>query len=143
MTFLLDTCIIANLLSEKPEPSLVAWVDAQPEEMMFISVVTLAELKQVIESSESSKARVHMNDWLMNDLVVRFSGRISEITTEVTLKWGELSARIHTQGGIINPIDSLTLAIAMIHNHTIVSSNTSVFSESGVRLLNPCEQPVR
>jgi predicted nucleic acid-binding protein len=143
MTYLLDTCIIADLLSPDPDPKLLAWVDSQPEEMMFISVVTLAELKQAIESCESSKTRVRMNDWLMNDLVVRFSGRISEITTEATLKWGELSARIHTQGGIINPIDSLTLAIALIYNHTIVTSNTSIFVESEIRLLNPYEQSVR
>lgn len=137
MTYLLDTCIVADLLSPSPDPKLITWVNSQPEETIFISVVTLAELKQVIESIESSKTRARMNDWLMNNLLVRFSDRISEITSEVTLKWGELSAKVQTHGRVINPIDSLTLAISLIYNHTLVTRNRALFEETGVRLIDP------
>jgi predicted nucleic acid-binding protein len=137
MTYLLDTCIIADLISPSPDPRLVAWIDSQPEEMIYISVGTLAELKQCIESTPSSKEKARMNEWLTNDLMVRFNGRISEITAEATLKWGELSARIHGQSRTINPLDSLTLALAVIYDHTLVTTNSSVFDGLGIRLINP------
>ena len=137
MTYLLDTCIIADLLSPSPDPRLVDWIDSQPEEMLYISVGTLAELKQCIESTHSSKEKARMNDWLTNDFMVRFSGRINEITAEATLKWGELSAKIHNQARVTDPLDSLTLALAMIHDHTLVTTNSSTFDGMGVRLLNP------
>lgn len=137
MTYLLDTCIVADLISAAPNPRLVEWIDSQPEEMLYISVGTLAELKQVIESTPSSKERARMNNWLTNDLMVRFSGRISEITAEATLKWGEISARIHGQSRTVNPLDSLTLALAIIYDHTLVTTNSSAFDGMGVRLLNP------
>ncbi len=137
MTYLLDTCILADLISESPDPNLVAWLDTQPEEMIYISVVTLAELKQSIESIESNKARTRMNEWLMNDLLVRFANRISEITASATLKWGELSAWVHSKGQTISPIDSLNLAIALFYNHTFVTHNTFQFDGTDVRLLDP------
>lgn len=138
MTYLLDTCIVAELISEKPEPKLISWIDSQPEEMIYISVLTLAELKQSIESETSSRKRAIMNEWLTNDLVARFSGRISEITTEVTLKWGELAARIQEKGFLISPLDSLNLAIAMLNGHTLVTKEKIHFEGLEVHLLNPC-----
>lgn len=138
MTYLLDTCILNDLLSPSPDPALMVWLDAQPEEMIFISVITLAELKQSIESLESSKTRSRMNDWLMNDLLVRFSSRINEINAEVTLKWGEISAKTQSQGHLLNPIDTLNTAIAMIYSHTLVTTRPEAFNGADVRLFNPC-----
>jgi len=138
MTYLLDTCILNELLSPSPNPGLITWLDAQPEEMVFISVITLAELKQSIESVESGKTRSRMNEWLMNDLLVRFSGRINEIDAEVTLKWGEISAKAHNRGHMLNPIDTLNTAIAMIYSHTLVTTRTDAFDGADVRLFNPC-----
>jgi predicted nucleic acid-binding protein len=121
----------------------MSWLDTQPEEMIFISVITLAELKQSIESVESSKSRARMNDWLMNDLLVRFSGRINEINAEVTLKWGEISARAHNRGNILDPIDTLNTATAMIYNHTLVTTRSEAFEGAEVRLFNPCSNEHR
>lgn len=138
MTYLLDTCILNDLLSPDPDPSLATWIDAQPEEMIFISVATLAELKNSIESIESSKSRLRMNDWLMNDFLVRFSGRINEITAEVTLKWGEISGQAHNHGRLLDPIDALNMAIALVHSHTLVTHRSDAFTGAEVRLLDPC-----
>jgi toxin FitB len=138
MTYLLDTRIIAELLSTDRDPNLVNWIDSQPEETLFISVVTLAELKQTIENEKSLKVRTQMNNWLINDMLARFNERIDEITAEVTLKWGELSARVQKNSPLINPVDSLTLAIAMVYNHTLVTNDLKVFEGKDVRLLDPC-----
>jgi toxin FitB len=137
MTYLLDTCIIADLVSAHPDQKLIRWIDSQPEVMMYISVVTLAEIKQAIECVEPAKKRAQMNDWLKNKLLSRFEGRISEITVEATMKWGELPATVHAYSQKINPINTLNLIIAMINDHTLVTRNTSTFKGMGVRVLNP------
>ncbi len=143
MTYLLDTCILSNLLSPAPDSALVKWIDAQPEEMIFISVATLAELKNSIESVDSAKTRSRMNEWLMNDFLVRFSGRINEITAEVTLKWGEISGQAHNHGRMLDPIDALNMAIALVHSHTLVTRRPDVFMGADVRLLDPCSNEHR
>lgn len=137
MTYLLDTSVIADLISSNPNPGLVSWIDSEPEEMLFLSVATLAELKQSIESVKSPQKKAIMNEWLNNDLLVRFSGRISEITVEATLKWGELSAQIHGKNRSINSIDALNLAISLMYNHILVTKHPHVFEETGVQLFNP------
>lgn len=143
MTYLLDTCILDDLLSPTPDPVLAVWIDAQPEEMIYISVATLAELKNSIESVDSAKTRSRMNEWLMNDFLVRFSGRINEITAEVTLKWGEISGQAHSQGRLQDPIDALNMAIALVHSHTLVTRRSEVFTGADVRLLDPCSNEHR
>jgi toxin FitB len=137
MTYLLDTCIIAELISSAPDPALVRWVDAQPEETIFISVATLGEIKSAVDRIESAPKRVLLNDWLTNDLLIRFAGRISEINVGVTLKWGEVSAQIQSLGRTVTVVDTLNLAIALINDHTLVTSNLSIFENTGVRLINP------
>jgi len=139
MTYLLDTCIVAELISETPNPTVVHWVDAQPEETLFISVVTLAELKYVIDRVDSSKRRAQMNDWLTNDFLIRFSDRISEINVNVTLKWGEVSAKVQSLNRVISAMDTLNLAIALINDHTLVTNHLKDFENTGVRLVDPYE----
>jgi toxin FitB len=139
MTYLLDTCIVAELISEIPNPNVIRWVDAQPEETLFISVVTLAELKNVIDREPSLKRRSQMNEWLTNDLLVRFSNRVSEINVNVTLKWGEVSARIQSLDRVISAMDTLNLAIALIYDHTLVTNHLNDFENTGVRLVNAFE----
>lgn len=137
MTYLLDTCIIAELISPVPDPALVRWIDAQPEETIFISVATLGEIKSAVDRIESAPKRVLLNEWLTNDLLIRFAGRISEINVGVTLKWGEVSAQIQSLGRTVTVVDTLNLAIALINDHTLVTSNLSIFENTGVRLINP------
>lgn len=140
MTYLLDTCVIAELISETPNPAIVRWVDAQPEETIFISVVTLAELKGAIDRVDSVKKRSQLNEWLINDLIIRFTGRISEINVGATLKWGEIAAKIHSLGRILSAVDSLNLAIALVYDHTLVTNDFAIFEDTGVHLLNPFEE---
>ena len=139
MTYMLDTCIVADLLSPSPDIKLAHWLDAQPEETIFISVVTIAELKQTIDQVNSAKIRSEMNNWLMNDLLVRFKDRISEIDVNVSLRWGEISSKVKSLGRAMNPVDSLNLGIALLHDHVLVTRHTSQFEGTGVRLVNPYE----
>lgn len=139
MTYLLDSRIIANLISESPDPALIAWIDSQPEEMMYISVVTLAEIKNTISQVRSAKLRAELDEWIVNDLLIRFNGRISEIGVNVTLKLGEITARFQALALNYLAVDALNLAIAIANDHTFVTDRIEEFSQSGAHLLDPLQ----
>lgn len=137
MTYLLDTRIIADLIADTPNPTLVAWVDSQPEEMLYISVVTLAEIKNVVSQISAEPLRAQLDQWIINDLLVRFHDRISEIDVNVTLKLGEISAHFQSQKLSFNTLDAINLAIAIANDHIFVTDRLQEFNKSGARLLNP------
>lgn len=136
-TYLLDTQIISDLVSASPDATLVGWVDSQPEEMMYLSVVTLAEIKNTIDQVQSPKLRKELDEWVVNDLLVRFAGRISEIDVNVTLKLGEITARFQALNLNYSTVDALNIAIAIANEHTFVTSRIQEFTASGARLFNP------
>jgi predicted nucleic acid-binding protein len=140
MTYLLDTGIIAELASQNPDPNVIRWLDAQPEETVFISVVTLAEISESIDQQPSESQKANLLSWLRNDLIVRFGGRISEITVAVSLKWGEVISTCKSLSKIVSLSDSLSLAIALVYNHTLVTRNTDLFKDTGVKTISPFEQ---
>lgn len=137
MTYLLDTRIIADLIADSPNPTLVSWVDSQPEEMLYISVVTLAEIKNVVSQVSAEPLRAQLDQWIINDLLVRFHDRISEIDVNVTLKLGEISAHFQSQKLSFNTLDAINLAIAIANDHIFVTDRLQEFNKSGARLLNP------
>lgn len=137
MTYLLDTHIIADLIADSPNSTLVAWVDSQPEEMLYISVVTLAEIKNVVSQVSAEPLRAQLDQWIINDLLVRFHDRISEIDVNVTLKLGEISAHFQSQKLSFNTLDAINLAIAIANDHIFVTDRLQEFTKSGARLLNP------
>ena len=137
MTYLLDTCVIAELASPNPDPAVTRWLDSQPEEIVFISVVTLAEIKQSIEQEASIAKKALLNNWLMSDLLVRFSGRISEFSVGTTLKWSEFSLKWKALKHTLSVADSLNLAIALFYDHTLVTRDVAIFEDTGVKVMNP------
>jgi predicted nucleic acid-binding protein len=141
MTYLLDTGIIAELASQNPDPKVMRWLDAQPEETVFISVVTLAEISESIEQQHSDSQKTYLLAWLHNDLIVRFGGRISEITVSVSVKWGEVIAKCKLLGLALSLSDSLSLAIALVYDHTLVTRDTNLFEDIGIKAISPFEQP--
>jgi predicted nucleic acid-binding protein len=141
MTYLLDTGIVAELASQNPDPKVMRWLDAQPEETVFISVVTLAEISENIEQQHSGSQKTKLLAWLHNDLIVRFGGRISEITVSVSVKWGEVIAKCKSLGLALSLSDSLSLAIALVYDHTLVTRDTILFADTGVKAISPFEQP--
>ncbi len=137
MTYLLDTSIIADLTSDSPNPSLITWVDSQPEEMFFISVATLAEIKNVVSQVRDESLKTQLDQWIINDLLVRFHDRISEIDVNVTLKLGEISAHFQSHNLSFNTLDAINLAIAIANDHVFVTNRVTEFEKSGARLFNP------
>jgi toxin FitB len=140
MTYLLDSNVVFELTSQNPDPGVIRWLDSQPENNIYISVVTLAEIAELIDKEQSASSKTYLINWLTNDLLVRFSDRISEIGVAVSLKWGEIINRFCTIGSPISLTDSLNLAIALVNDHTLVTRDSTVFEGTGLKTICPFEK---
>ena len=127
MNYLLDTNVISELISKRPDKKVVEWLDRLDPNTIYLSVITIGEIRKGIEKLPPSKRRDRVKEWLEGDLLLRFQGRILEITTEVMLIWGELTGRLEKEGRPITAIDSLIAAIALQGNYRLVTRNEHDF----------------
>jgi predicted nucleic acid-binding protein len=135
--FLLDTNVISELIKPKPDSKVAGWIDATNEELLFLSVLTLGEIRRGIVVLPRSSRRASLEAWLVSDLPLRFFNRILNIDQETVDRWGRLSGLMRTQGLNLPVIDGLLGATAVQHNLTVVTRNTKDFAPTRVPLLNP------
>lgn len=137
--FLLDTYVISELVKPSPEPRVCAWIDAVEESSLYLSVLTLGEIRQGVARLAVGKRRVRLDRWLREDLPARFDGRILAVSAAVADRWGVLSARATMKGQPVPVIDGLLAATALCHDLILVTRNTADVAAAGVRVLNPWE----
>jgi predicted nucleic acid-binding protein len=137
--FLLDTNCISELVRTTPDPRVLQWIDAADESLLYLSVLTLGEIRKGVASLSQSKRRAQLEIWLEIELRSRFSGRILGIEAAVADRWGLLAAEAKRKGRPLSAIDGLLAATAIHHNLTIVSRNISDFTGMQVPILNPWE----
>ena len=137
MNYLLDTCVISELVARQPEPKVVNWIDAIEDERIYLSVITIGEIKRGVEKLPASPRRQALADWLSSDLLLRFKGRILAVDTAVMLRWGELVAQMESGGRPLPAIDSLIAALALTHNLHLVTRNEKDFEGTSVVVVNP------
>ena len=137
--FLVDTNCISEVVRVKPEPRVLAWIEAADESLLYLSVLTLGEIKKGVVALPQSRRRSRLETWLEIELQARFSGRILPIDVAVADRWGLLAANAKASGRPLSTTDGLLAATAIHHNLTIVSRNVSDFSRVPVQVLNPWE----
>jgi predicted nucleic acid-binding protein len=140
MRFLLDTCVISDLVARQPAPGVVQWVDSIDEGKLFLSVITIGEIKKGIEKLVAPDRQKLLSEWLEDELLVRFRDKILPIDTSVMLVWGKLVAELEKQGKPMPAIDSLLAATALHGGLALVTRNEDDFAHSGVAVINPWEQ---
>ena len=137
MRWLLDTNILSELRRPKPEPKVVRFVAKQPLELLYISVVTLAEIRFGIEILPDVAHRSDLNAWLAHKVRPMFAQRVLPITEDVMLKWRLLVEEGRKIGHTFSQPDLIIAATAQHHDLTIVSRDTSDFEKAGVMVFNP------
>jgi predicted nucleic acid-binding protein len=137
--FLLDTNCISELVRPKPEPRVLEWMEAADEVTLYLSVLTVGEIRKGVAGLAQGKRRTQLETWLEVDLHARFSGRIMAIDGAIADRWGLLTAEAKRKGNPLSVIDGLLAATALHHNLTVVSRNASDFSNTHVTVLNPWE----
>lgn len=137
MKYLLDTCLVSELIKPRPDPAVTAWVSAQQESNLYLSVLTIGELRCGVERLQDGRKRRRLTNWLASDLKPRFSGRVLPIDDEVVERWGIVTAHAQAKGAPMPVIDGLIAATALVHGLTLITRNVSDMLPSGVLLFNP------
>jgi predicted nucleic acid-binding protein len=137
MSFLLDTNILSEPMKERPNSGVLAWLSQLNEDQVFISVVTITELRYGIERLAIGKRRERIDVWLRKDLVLRFEGRILPIDLRIANASGGLMARSESVGRPIEARDAFIAATAEVHGLTLVTRNTSDFEPTVKAIISP------
>lgn len=137
MSFLLDTNVVSEWTKPRPNPGVVEWLAEVNEDEVFLSVVTFAELRHGIERLAPSARRRRLEEWLSNDLPLRFEARIIGVDGAIADEWGRLVARREARGEPIHAMDALIAAAAQVHGLTLVTRNEVDFQTSVKSVLNP------
>jgi len=134
LSYLVDTNVLSELKRKVPNAGVVDWFAHRPAGTLFLSVLTLGEIRKGIEGMADTKRRLVLLDWLETDLPAFFSARILPVDAQVADRWGRLQA---AAGRPVPAIDSLLAATALAHDLTLVTRNSRDFSGFAVPLINP------
>jgi predicted nucleic acid-binding protein len=137
VSFLLDTNVVSEWVKPRPNAGVVAWLAEIDEDRVFVSVVTLAELRHGVDRLAAGKRRSQLDTWLHDELPTRFEGRILPIDGAVAEAWGKLVARREGTGRPIGVMDAFIAATAEIYALTLVTRNLADFKSSVRAALNP------
>jgi predicted nucleic acid-binding protein len=135
--WLLDTNILSELRRPKPEPKVTAFIAGQPLESLYISTVTLAEIRFGIELLSDAARRSVLNDWLSRKVRPMFEQRVLEITEDIMLKWRLLVEEGRKVGHTFAQPDLIIAATAQHHGITVATRDTSEYAKAGVPVFNP------
>ena len=137
MTFLLDTCLISELVAKHPNQKVVDWLDAQVPDTLYISIITIGEIAKGISKITASKRKESLTKWLNKTLPSRFKDRILGIDFSTILLWGNLVGQLEQNGRPLPAMDSLIAAIAIHNSLSLVTRNEKDFAGTGVVIINP------
>ena len=134
MSYLIDTNVLSEMRRRQPDAQVVAWFRHRPRQSLYLSVLTLGEIRKGIERMGDTIRQQVLLDWLEVELPAYFLGRLLPVDDRTADRWGRLQA---SAGRPLPAIDSLLAATALQHDLTLVTRNTRDFEGLGARLINP------
>lgn len=137
MSFLLDTNVISETMKPRPDAGVLAWLAEADEDRVFLSVITIMELRYGVERMDAGRRRSRLEEWVSHDLPLRFEERILAIDPVVADAAGKLVARSESIGRPVEARDALIAATAEVLELTVVTRNLSDFRPMTKNLLNP------
>lgn len=137
MKYLLDTCIISEIIKPKPNKNVISWMKNVNEDSLYLSVLTLGEIEKGIEKAKDLTRKRNLQLWVEEDLKKRFEGRIIPIDLSVAVKWGAIQGAIELIDRPMPAIDGLIAVSGLVNNCIVVTRNTSDMEQSSVELFNP------
>jgi toxin FitB len=137
MNFLLDTNVISEPMKARPNAAVLAWLGGVDEDSVFLSVVTITELRYGIERLATGRRRDRLDGWLRKDLFSRFGARILPVDLEIANACGRVVARSESLGRPMEPRDAFIAATAEVHGLTLVTRNASDFELTVKNIVTP------
>ncbi len=135
--FLLDTNVISELIKPRPEQRVTHWISDTDESLLYLSVLTLGEIRKGITTLPLTARRTALEAWLDRDLLLRFENRVLPIDLAVADRWGQLTESAAARKHPIPAIDGLLAATASQYNLTFVTRNKADIQGTGVPIFDP------
>ena len=138
MTYLLDTCVISEYVKKQPNQQVINWIDVQEESSLFISIITIAEIKNgIVRIEKSQPSRYQKLEKWLQKIEQRFTNRILPLNENILDTWAKICGQSEAQGKKLPIMDSLIAATASENNLIIVTRNFSDFAFSSVNVFSP------
>jgi toxin FitB len=135
VSYLVDTNVFSETAKPRPDPRVVEWL-RKNESALYVSTITIAEMRRGIELLEDSERKSRLDQWL-HALCDIMQGRVLSFNTSTAHVWGQHKARWDRAGVVVPSLDSQIAATAIRHGLTVVTRNTGDFARAGVRTLDP------
>jgi predicted nucleic acid-binding protein len=140
MAWLLDTNILSEIRRLRPEPKVLAFIASNPLDELYISLVTLAELRFGIELLiQGSTQRAELTQWLTHTIRPMFNDRVLPVTEEIVFRWRVLMEEGRKAGHTFSQPDLIIAATALHHGFTVVTRDRSDYDKARVPVFNPWE----
>jgi len=133
----LDTNIPSEFSRDRPEPCVVQWLKTQPVTMLFLSAVTIGEIRRGLIMLPQGLRRTELETWFQTGLLIWFRNRILPVTHAIADRWGVLDGQCQLKGTPLNTADGMIAATAIEHELTVVTRNVKDFTGLGVEVFNP------
>lgn len=143
MPWLLDTNILSEIRRPKPQPKVLAFIAARPLHELYISAVTLAELRFGIDRLDAGERRDALNRWLTHTVRPMFHQRVLPVTEDILFRWRVLMEEGRRVGHTYSQPDLIIAATALHHGLTVVTRDRDDFDKTGANVINPWEEPPR
>jgi toxin FitB len=143
MPWLLDTNILSEIRRPKPEPQVLVFIADRPLDELYISTVTLAELRFGIERLDAGERREELSSWLIHTVRPMFDQRVLPVTEDILFRWRVLMEEGRKVGHTYSQPDLIIAATALHHGFTAVTRDRDDFDKAGVAVINPWEEPRR
>lgn len=137
---LLDTNVVSEPLRPAPDPAVVRWLDAQAPETLYLSAITLAEVRFGIARLPKGKRKKVLSERFEDEFVAVFAGRILEFGEKESSRYAELRTRAEVSGVAISPFDALIAATARSHGLAVATRDVGPFERLGLPVINPFDQ---
>ncbi|MBS9437951.1 type II toxin-antitoxin system VapC family toxin [Photorhabdus noenieputensis] len=136
---ILDTNVISEPLRQAPESRVIKWLDAQPIETLYLSAITVAELRFGLASLPIGKRRDKLQENLEKQVLPLFTGRVLSFDMSASQSYGELMAKARIAGLAISVADGYIAATAAANGMIVATRDVSPFEAAGVNVINPWE----
>jgi predicted nucleic acid-binding protein len=135
--WLLDTNVVSESIQSRPNREVLTWIGRQPDDLLAISIVTLAELRRGAQANTNVERRTALMQWLDITIASWLGERTLALTLEILMDWLEVGRRLRRQGLPRDPADLLIASTARVHNLIVVSRNARDFAGTGVVVYDP------
>jgi len=137
MKYLLDTCVISEVIKKEPNANVLSWLQTQNEEDLYLSVLTFGEIQKGIEKAPDNTRKKKLKLWVEEDLKKRFKDRIIPIDLKIVSNWGVIQGIAESSGKTMPTIDGLIAVSGLSHNCIVATRNISDMKQSTAELFNP------